>query len=133
MRLVARLQDFGDLLCLVVRPYGETVRPTFTTWFKRVRVRVGWSTCAGLLSVIVSQYRKLLSSCMVRAQAQCLLSRVGVISPQARETGKRRCREGGEGAQRGAECAVDGVPEGARVGKEVQMPYGALNIEIIVL
>ena len=45
----------------------------------------------------------------------------------------RRCREGGEGAQRGAEGAVDGVPEGARVGKEVQMPYGALNIEIIVL
>ena len=30
MRLVARLQDFGDLLCLVVRPYGETVRPAFT-------------------------------------------------------------------------------------------------------
>ena len=42
------------------------------------------------MSVIVSQYRRLLSTCIVRAQAQCLLSRVGVISPQAREAAQRR-------------------------------------------
>ena len=29
-------------------------------------------------------------SCIVRAQAQCLIFRVGVISPQAREAAKRR-------------------------------------------
>ena len=34
--------------------------------------------------------QKTLSSCIVRAQAQCLISRVGVISPQAREAAKRR-------------------------------------------
>ena len=44
----------------------------------------------GQLSVIVSQYRRLLSTCIVRAQAQCLISRVGVISPQAREAAQRR-------------------------------------------
>ena len=44
----------------------------------------------GQLSVIVSQYRRLLSTCIVRAQAQCLLSRVGVISPQARQAAQRR-------------------------------------------
>ena len=44
----------------------------------------------GQLSVIVSQYRRLLSTCIVRAHAQCLISRIGVISPQAREAARRR-------------------------------------------
>ena len=44
----------------------------------------------GQLSVIVSQYRRLLSTCIVRAQAQCLISRVAVISRQAREAARRR-------------------------------------------
>ena len=44
----------------------------------------------GQLSVIIGQYRRLLSSCIVRAQAQCLISRVGVIAPQAREAAQRR-------------------------------------------
>ena len=44
----------------------------------------------GQLSVTVSQYRRLLWSCIVRAQAQRLISRVGVISPQAREAAKRK-------------------------------------------
>ena len=51
---------------------------------------------------------------MVRAQAQCLLSRVGVISPQARVEG-------------GAEGTVDGNRERARMGTEGQMPYGAVK------
>ena len=44
----------------------------------------------GQLSVIVSQYRRLLSTCIVSAHAQCLISRIGVISPQAREAAQRR-------------------------------------------
>ena len=39
----------------------------------------------GQLSVFVSQYRQLLSTCIVRAQTQSILSRVGVISPHVRE------------------------------------------------
>ena len=46
----------------------------------------------GQLSVIVSQYKRLLSTCVVRAQAQSLLSRVGVISPQVREAARAHKR-----------------------------------------
>ena len=42
------------------------------------------------LGVITGQYRRLLSSCIVRAQAQCLISRIGVISPEARVAAQRR-------------------------------------------
>ena len=36
-------------------------------------------------------------------------------------------REGGEGIEGGAEGAVDGNPERARMGTEGQMPYGAVK------
>ena len=42
------------------------------------------------LIIDIRQYRRLLSTCIVRAQAQCLISRLGVISPQAREAARRR-------------------------------------------
>ena len=41
------------------------------------------------LGVITGQYRRLLSSCIVRAQAQRLISRIGVISPEARLSSHR--------------------------------------------
>ena len=44
----------------------------------------------GQRSVLTSQYRRLVSTCIVRAQAQCLLSRLRVISPAAREAALRR-------------------------------------------
>ena len=44
----------------------------------------------GQLSVIISQYRRRVSTCVVRANGQCLISRVGVISPAARGAAKRR-------------------------------------------
>ena len=37
-------------------------------------------------------------------------------------------RTGGEGAQGGEESTVDGDFKGARLGKEGQMPYGAVNL-----
>ena len=95
--LVARLQGFGDLLCLVVGAWGECsadlhnlVQTCAESRVEHLCRSTGRPELEGQLSVIVSQYRRLLSSCIVRAQAQCLLSRVGVISPQAREAGKRR-------------------------------------------
>ena len=42
------------------------------------------------MSVIVSQLRRRLSTCVVRSNAQCLISRVGVISPAARDAAQRR-------------------------------------------
>ena len=44
----------------------------------------------GQRSVLTSQYRRLVSTCIVRAQAQCLLSRLRVISPAARDAALRR-------------------------------------------
>ena len=44
----------------------------------------------GQLSVIISQYCKRVSTCVVRANAQYLISRVGVIPPVSRGAAKRR-------------------------------------------
>ena len=43
-----------------------------------------------LLGLIVGQYRRLLSVTAVRAQAMCLLARVGLITPAAKEAAARR-------------------------------------------
>ena len=43
-----------------------------------------------LLGLIVGQYRRLLSITAVRAQLMCLLDRVGLITPAAREAAARR-------------------------------------------
>ena len=43
-----------------------------------------------LLGTIVGQYRRLISTCAVRAQAMCILARVGLITPAAREAARRR-------------------------------------------
>ena len=42
------------------------------------------------LIVVVSQYRRLISTTIVRAQAQCLLSRARVVSWQASDAAKGR-------------------------------------------
>ena len=43
-----------------------------------------------LLGTIVGQYRRLMSTCAVRAQAMCTLARVGLITPAARDAARRR-------------------------------------------
>ena len=43
-----------------------------------------------MLGMIVGQYRRLISTTAVRAQAMCLLARVGLITPAAREAAGRR-------------------------------------------
>ena len=43
-----------------------------------------------LFGTIVGQYRRLISTCAVRAQAMCLLARVGLITPAARDAARRR-------------------------------------------
>ena len=40
--------------------------------------------------MIVGQYRRLVSTTSVRAQAMCMLARVGLISPAAKEAAGRR-------------------------------------------
>ena len=95
--LVARLQGFGELMCLVAGAWGDCSKDLHSLIQTCAESKVehlcrstGRPELEGQLSVIVSQYRRRLSTCIVRAQAQCLLSRVGVISPQAREAAQRR-------------------------------------------
>ena len=43
-----------------------------------------------MLGMIVGQYRRLVSTTAVRAQAMCMMARVGLISPAAKEAAGRR-------------------------------------------
>ena len=95
--MVARLQGFGDLLCLVAGAWDDCskdlhqlVQICAESKVDHLCRSTGRPELEGQLSVIVSPYGRLLSTCIVRAQAQCLISRVGVISPQAREAAQRR-------------------------------------------
>ena len=95
--LVARLQGYGDLMCLVAGAWGDCstdlhslVQICAESRVEHLCRSTGRPELEGQLSVITGQYRRLLSSCIVRAQAQCLISRVGVIAPQAREAAQRR-------------------------------------------
>ena len=87
----------GDLMCLMTGAWGDCsthlhllVQICAESWVDNLGRSTGRPEFEGQLSVITSQYRRLLSSCIVRAQAQCLISRVGVIAPQAREAAQRR-------------------------------------------
>ena len=97
--LVAWLQGFGDLLCLVAGAWGDCskdlhnlVQICAENKVEHLCRSIRRPELKGHLSVIVSQYRRLLSTCIVREQAlaQCLISRLGVISPRAREAAQKR-------------------------------------------
>ena len=95
--LVARLQGFGELLCLVAGAWGDSSKDLHALIQTCAESKVdhlcrstGRPELESQLSVVVSQYRRLLSTTIVRAQAQCLISRIGVIAPQARDAAKRR-------------------------------------------
>ena len=95
--LVAWLQGFGDLLCLVAGAWGDCskdlhnlVQICAENKVEHLCRSIWRPELKGHLSVIVSQYRRSLSTCIVRAQAQCLISRLGVISPRAREAAQKR-------------------------------------------
>ena len=96
-RLVARLQSFGELQCYVVGQWGEGSKDLHHFIQVCAEAREAHLTRATgrqesehLLGLIVGQYRRLLSITAVRAQAMCLLARVGLITPAAREAAARR-------------------------------------------
>ena len=96
-RLVARLQSFGELQCYVVGQWGEGSKDLHHFIQTCAEARVAHLTRATgrqesehQLGLIVGQYRRLLSLTAVRAQAMCLLARVGLITPAAREAAARR-------------------------------------------
>ena len=96
-RLVARLQSYGPLLCFVAGHWGEGSKDLHTFIQDCAEARVAYLTrttgrqeSERLLGMIVGQYRRLISTTAVRAQALCLLARVGLITPAAREAAGRR-------------------------------------------
>ena len=97
-RLVARLQSFGPLQCYVAGQWGEGSKDLHSFVQSCAEARVAHMVRATgrqemieqLLGTVVRQYRRLLSTTAVRAQAMCLLARVGLITPAAREAAGRR-------------------------------------------
>ena len=96
-RLVARLQSFGPLQCYVVGQWGEGSSDLHSFVQSCAEARVahlvratGRQETEQLLGTVVGLYRRLLSTTAVREQALCLLARMGLITPAAREVAWRR-------------------------------------------
>ena len=95
--LVARLQSYGELQCYVAGAWADGSKHLHSLLQSCAESRVehlirstGRQELQGQMSVIVSQLRRRVSTCVVRSNAQCLISRVGVISPAARDAAQRR-------------------------------------------
>ena len=96
-RLVARLQSYGALQCYVTGNWGEGSQDLhhYVQCCAEARVAhiarsTGRQESDRMLGSIVSQYRRLISTTSVRAQAMCLLARVSLINPAARDAAGRR-------------------------------------------
>ena len=95
--LVQRLMSFGPLWGLVVGPWGEGSKDLHSLikilGESRVAARGqarGWEGGDGELGLVLGQIRRTLSCTFVRAQALCLLSRLGQLGPGAKSAADRR-------------------------------------------
>ena len=95
--MARRLQSFGELQTFVAGYWGEGSEDLHALVQTCAEARVshicrssGRPESEHLLGTIVGQYRRLISTCAVRAQAMCTLARVGLITPAAREAARRR-------------------------------------------
>jgi hypothetical protein len=92
-----RLEGFGNLLCLVVGQYGECSQDIHDL-LSRFAVEKANKECRSTgrpitesaRGQILQQHRRRLSVCAVRAQAACLLSRLGHTGDGARQAAQRR-------------------------------------------
>ena len=95
--LVQRLEGYGKLWGLVVGPWGEGSKDLHSlvkimgesSVAARGRAR-GWEGGEGELGLVLGQTRRRLSCSFVRAQALCLLARLGQLGPGARMAADRR-------------------------------------------
>ena len=95
--LVQRLEGYGKLWGLVVGPWGEgskdlhslisTVAQSMVDAKARAR---GWEAGEGELGQVMGSIRRRLSCTFIRAQALCLLSRIGQLGPGAKTAAIRR-------------------------------------------
>ena len=97
--LVARVQSYGELQCYAAGAWADGSKHLHSLLLCREQDRGSHPLYrppgdGGQLSVIISQYRRRVSTCVVRLKAQCLISRVVVISPAARGAAQRREAQG---------------------------------------
>ena len=97
IKLLLASSNWKEYHCLVAGAWGDSSKDLHALIQTCAESKVdhlcrstGRPELESQLSVVVSQYRRLLSTTIVRAQAQCLISRIGVITPQARDAAKRR-------------------------------------------
>ena len=93
---MARLQSYGPLQCYVAGHWGEGssdlhsfVQSCAEAKVAHIVRATGRQETEQLLGILVRQYRRLMSTTAVRAQAMRLLARVGLITPAARAAGRR--------------------------------------------
>ena len=95
--LVQRLEGYGKLWGLAVGPWGDGSKDLHSLVSiiansmvdARSRER-GWEGGEGELGQVMGQLRRKLSCSFVRAQALCLLSRLGQLGPGAKAAAERR-------------------------------------------
>ena len=95
--LVHLLQGYGELQGYVAGAWGEgsenlhsLIQTCAESQVAHLVRSTGKQEMEKKLSGLVAQYRRLVSTCVVRAQAQCLLSRISAISGAARGAAERR-------------------------------------------
>ena len=95
--LVQLLQSFGELQCYVAGAWGEgsvhlhsLIQTCAESRVAHLVRTTGKQEMEGKQSGLVAQYRRLVSTCVVRGQAQCILSRVSAISGAAKGASARR-------------------------------------------
>ena len=95
--LQQRLENFGPLVKLVVGAWGEgsedlhsLVQTLGESRLLSQGLGCGEEGSGSELGVIIGQIRRTLSVSAVRAQAQCLLSRLGVLGQGPKMAAKRR-------------------------------------------
>ena len=79
----SKLEEFGDLLCLVVGAFGEVsedmhylINTLAETKVRKTELQRGQVTKEGELATLTGEYRRLVSVACMKAQAECLLSRL---------------------------------------------------------
>ena len=102
------LHQFGDLIGLVVGQYGEGSQglQNLVSYMAESRAKFicharGKPLSTQETSSLLASYRRRLSVVAIRAQARCLLARVGHLGPAAEQAAQRRAKvRGNEDLQR---------------------------------
>ena len=95
-----KLNEFGDLLCLVVGAFGEVsddlhhlINSLAEAKVQKAELSRGQISREGELSIITGEYRRLISLACVKAQAECLISRLNQAGGEGAGAADKRRRQ----------------------------------------